>query len=244
MNKLIWIVLLVCASSQAQTEMGHCLRTTHRIFNGLSVDLTPLATWWGNEPDRKKDTKLGIAPAPRPLVAWDRVKGTLVEKRALGWVVQAEIETTPGKKESRTILLKHPPEQEKIKFEALKKRENEIKNYRSGMQTASELNRDVASASHERADTLREVGNASTSVRTYNDMNAAANARSRQGSAATARSEQQIANANAATENLKSVTEGLWMFPPSDTYIVDFFALKTGETVGGMPVYDLGQLPP
>src|SRR5262249_49181545 len=100
-------------------------RNTHRLINGAQVDLSPIVSWWAAADKYQQFTNQFRSAtnrptlAPRPLSAWVRITGTPTQTPAIGWRFNAFVEAFPGQVEQQIIFLRHPPMQEKARFDWL-----------------------------------------------------------------------------------------------------------------------------
>lgn len=218
----------------AASAVADPCRQPLRIFDGARVDLSPLFQWWEKPSEWQKTNA-------RPLSAWVRVSGTLERNAGLGWVVQATVETAPGKSRQETILLKRPPFTEAALFAEATAQRKALEANAEAQRIAVSENRRMATAQRASASRLNQLANDAPSL--AREVMPSANARysvaARYGAAARtaqARSENLTAAAQAQTdrlpEHLKSAAR----------YEVDLFALSTGQKFNGLPVYDPGMM--
>jgi hypothetical protein len=156
----------------------------------------------------------------RPLKAWVHVTGHIVSTTAWGWAVQARLEQTGEKKDGAEkemkIILKNPPVQEQVEFERLKGQLKTLNDERS------HLSAQASTAANHAKDTAHQRHAAAANAAYHHQETAA---------------KDQIKNVD---EQLKTINGKLAAFPDHETYSVDCFALQTGQTVNGLPVYDHG----
>ncbi len=220
--------LLVWASLMA----GSCpllnatpLKDPRRLINGQTADLTPLFKWWVKR------------EGSRPLSAWLHVTGTIVQTNAYGWVVEARIEPAGHRAKSadappegqHRIVLHDPPLQDLAEFEQLHDQMSGLTEQHSalaGQQTQAKQQADAISREQR---SLRRYGEHSPTLAVAaGDLHLAQK-----------QTNQQLQPVN---QQMKDLTKKLAAFPNADHYEVDCFALKTGRSYQGMPVFDHGQV--
>jgi len=129
-KNLTWLfVALVIGAFLLEANAGdtYSLKYPHRLLNGFTVDLSPLFSWWRNAVEiedrklheRQTKTNLEAQLPPRPLSAWVKISGRCANDAGLGWICMAKIEDRPGHLQQGVIFLRHPPRDERAKFENL-----------------------------------------------------------------------------------------------------------------------------
>ncbi len=151
----------------------------------------------------------------RPLASWSHLSGGVVGTNGTAWVIDANAEGAHHK-----IVLRHPPLQDRADFEQLSTRLKTLKTERSnltGQQTKAK----------EEAKSLTTQAPRSRLARRE---------------ARVLRQEAKAANSdvNNLDKQIKDLESKLAAFPNPDHYVVDCFALKTGEESAAGAVYDHG----
>jgi len=220
----------------------HCMRFPRRLVGGYSVDLRPLCTWWSNawtfaaeHPERSTSD----GPAARPLKAWVRIIGEPTQGTTEGWTVAGFIETAPHASAPATIYLKHPPTKDAQRFVDLRGTWTALNQIRENMYAASQANAARVNEQGAKAGMMRAVANAAPS---FPGFAASADEYSRAAAMAGQRMRAQGLTSIQAGMRLDDVNKGLKAFPYGETYLVDFFAMPTGEVRAGLPVYDMGMM--
>jgi len=200
---------------------GDPVKDPKRVVNETTIDLGPLLRWWSKH------------EGERPLTAWVRVTGSVIGTNALGWTLDARVESRAGREHEpgaakssgdgqTKIILKHPPAQEFAEFESLAERLKALNEEHSQLSAQEAKDKSEENALH------------TNGVRG-------------RGAALQARYAKQ--NDQEAKERLKEVDKQieelrlkLASFPNPAKYTVDTFALELGQAYGGLPVYDRGQV--
>jgi len=234
-SRFLLFLGLFALVAQAEPPPVYCLQYPKRVFGGAAVDLSPLFKWWVEEPSPQRNTNIVTgqeARSPRPLPAWVRIIGREFKIAGSGWVVTGAVESSPDQKQGGRFFVRHFPAKEKESFEVAQARLVQIIAYQSGQYSLSSYeeaqgqgfgaNRDIAN-----------IANGPGSQRAWQYNVAASQAFNRS----------QFAAQNAASVQAERVVLESYVnkFPASTNYILDFFALRTGETYQGLPVYDIGQ---
>lgn len=215
---LVWLANLPISASP--------LRAPGRVINGQTVNLNPLFQWWTNHH--------GI----RPLSAWVHITGKVVGTNAWGWIVEARVENTdrPNKQEpakdlkpdsAAKILVGNPPLWDRADFKALC----------AQLQALNRAHASVASQETEarnRAHALAEEQKASSRNRVQARALAQTNRQLRQVE------DQAKAELKILDQQIKGLKAKLAAYPSSDHYVLDCFALDTGQEQSQMPAYDHG----
>jgi len=234
--KTAWGLLLVITSATAQ-DFKDPIRTIHE----QRVHLHPLFIWWTNAAAlNASNASLPEAerqPLPeRPLRAWVRITSTELTNTGFTWLARVDIQKTPdGPISNQLVVLRHGP------FEEKKALDQAVAHYNSA--TESQLTAsNVQSANLEREAALRSK--ASLYQEMYNldphrhyhlglaadtYRRAAIEARHAAGVASN-----RVKQLEASRAELFQITQG------RHTLMVDTFALRTGETYQGLPVFEMG----
>ena len=202
------------------------LRGPQRIINGQTVNLNPLFQWWTNHH--------GV----RPLSAWVHVKGPVVGTNAWGWIVEARMENTdrPNKpepaKDSKLevpakILVGNPPLWDRADFERLSA---QLKLLNQQHVSVASRETEARKRAHALAEQQTANGRNQVQVRAL----AQANRQLRQVE------DQAKAELKLLDQQIKGLKAKLAGYPSSYHYVLDCFALDTGQEQSQMPVYDHG----
>ncbi len=247
---LVLFAAFSTALAQTPAPDSFCLRNPARVLESKRIDLSPLFAWWtanaGKTPPPAGTTNL----PPRPLSAWVRVNGLKVEDASTGWVLMATLESRPGLPSAPVkIVLGHPPVVEAARLKSLlaQKQRSEIASDQAAAAAARSGNAASNAASMGELagkmarlspDGSRLQGHYSDQAYGYRSA-----ARRNDANAANAASEQETHEAD-----LKAINEAIAAIPTEPTteglvYRVDAFALATGRTFRGLPVYDIGMTP-
>lgn len=192
-------------------------RDARRMVNGRTADLIPLIKWWTNH------------SGPRPLTGWVHVRGPVVGTNAGCWVVQAQVEhahkSEPGGETAASasdkLLLKNPPIQEMAEFQRLSAQLKSLEEAR-GQVNAQEQQARAA------ADAIAKEQNVN---RRY---------RSAQRRQAQLTESEAKAELKPLDRQIQDVKQKLAIYPSSDHYEVDCFALDIAQTYSGLQLYDHG----
>ncbi len=232
------IMMFIAQSVIGEVSTNFLFRNRFPIVNdSLRCDLTPLFSWWAAQLDAKTNSQPAgekIADgssdaansADRPMAPWVHITGEILNKdEPQGWVVDAVVETSPGKGVPVKIMLIHPPRKEVDRFA---QRMNLLNNPppppdNSSLEAAIQTQNKRVFV----AETLGEWDLEDT----Y--LSAAADAK-RELEAQKER-DQSVANQRA------QAIAALGDFPTDwQVYRVDLFALNTGKQIKGLPVFDAG----
>lgn len=239
--------LLALATAQANPT-----RYEWRSFGGVNVDLSPLFHWWEGAADRTNEmidltemnsNKLDEVAALwthlpiRPLPQWNRIKAKRISVAGAYWVLEAEIEPAPMMVRHERIYLANPPATEIQNFNWAKSRIAALEKARhSGASQAEAIQADKADA---QAEYLQIVG-----LHTAYPDDSNLNRKVKDLKAQKKSADQKLANLSAARESYDQQIEALHSFlgtfPNPDHYELDHFAIRTGKTVNGCAVYELG----
>ena len=221
----------------AQTNQSLlCCRSPVRGIRNAPVNLTPLFQWWTNH-QPSAATNVVSLELSRPLTAWKRIAGNQGARLEAGWVVDADIFTSPGTSTKARIILQHPPVQEARQYDFLK---SVIPQYSLQLTNAQKAYQEHLKAER------RYRASANQNLKYWNwfprasgeaDMQQANRERA---AASTAQHDQQQAQ-----QALDEAEKELAAIPSSEgDYQIDCFALDTGKTYKGLAVYDLGVVYP
>jgi hypothetical protein len=206
-------LLVLAMSSPAAPEIS--LKYPKRMVRGRAVDLTPLIQWWSQKSQE------------RPLTSWGHVSGDAIATNSLGWVIKGAAEgrgkNDENTKESNanTFVLKNPPLAERGEFERLLAEQKTLTEER-----ARALGLDAQAKSRE--DTLAQQKHVNRRYR-INETTQLRNAR-----------KETKASVQEVDAKLQELKKKLAAFPNAEHFVVDDFALRTGEKFGAYPVYDRG----
>lgn len=233
MKKTIGLLLIVGFSAHAA---DFCFDEPLRVVNSQRVSLQPLFSWWAdvkpdiawnNENPRKPKREL----PPRPLARWVRITAIPEQTPPAGWEIEVSLQTSPDPRCARQerIFLRHPPQAQKRRVEQLiaQVRELDAATTQAYSSTVSET---------ERAETYR-LRAMDAETRRINQVNSE---RSRQhrlsGEALQARAQTSAAALAAARAELAKLPHD------GSRFVLDTFAVFTGEVVRGLPVFDMGMV--
>lgn len=192
-------------------------RDARRMVNGRTVDLTPLIKWWTNH------------SGARPLTAWVHVRGPIVGTNAGCWVVQAQVEHThrpesggeTAPSASDKLLLKNPPIQEMMEFQQLSAQLKSLEEARGQVHSQEQQAKSAADA-------------------VAKEQNVSRRYRSAQRRQAQLTENEAKAELKPLDQQIQEVKRKMAIYPSSDHYEVDCFALDIGQTYNGVQLYDHG----
>lgn len=192
-----------------------------RVVNQRTVDLTPLFHWWTNH------------SGERPLKAWVHLTGSVIATNAYGWELDGQTDSVTDsashhKSQSQLagyhLLLRDPPASDKALFER--------------------LSAELATLKSERTNVVAKQQQAKQAVNVASHSSGSArvrSARSAQARSAEAYVTRDLHTVDTAIANVK---KQLAAFPDPQHYVVDCFALETGQRAATLPVYDYGTVFP
>jgi hypothetical protein len=252
MKKFVGVILLCVAGWAAMAQAGRGLQACRypvRVFGPrTAVNLNPLFAWWNRQPGPTNGTGYAAAtidvssnsPADdtdRPLPAWHLVTGAPVGNvNGGGWAVEAVIYTSPSARTNARIILVHPPTGEQESYLTLKADLVQVDQQIQSAQRAYAANTNEEMRAEARAELYRRSISkvASTGVlvnsREAEQRHAAAAADLRQ-------KDELLATRTAIQTRLKAIPV------VSGAYHIEWFAMMTGRTKQGVPVYDPGVVP-
>jgi uncharacterized protein YlxW (UPF0749 family) len=193
------------------------LKNPKRMVSVRTVDLTPLFQWWNQK------------NGDRPLSAWLHVTGEIVGTNAGSWIITAE---TDGQAEGnapadKKIVLRNPPLQDRAEFEQMLAQKKTLEAQKASL-----------NAQAEQADAkLKDISQERKVARERHVRASGLNAQS-----GKLKQEEKTAKAEAKPiqAQIDELDKKLKPYGSTDHYVVDCFALRTTERVGGMPVFDHG----
>lgn len=239
-TKILGLVFLLAAGSVfAQTNHApYCCRYPYRVLGeGKVVNLTPLFQWWTGHGGQNQDQPAATADYPdptRPLTAWKRVTGITTAELDAGWVVNAEVATSPTSRTNEWIILRHPPAAEEYQYGNLQSLLAQDDEQMTNDLRASAEDLKVAKRAEDRANGY--ASSISKSVRHYygTDYEQLA-VRYRNASAAALADEKQYEATRKQTQKLFDDLPGA-----KGQYVLDCFALELGRNSKGQLVFDVG----
>ena len=150
----------------------------------------------------------------RPLTNWFHIKGTLQSENAAGWVLHADLGGNKGK--GKQIILKNAPKEDAAEFARLEAQLNELNRQRAKLERRAEQPVEDRTVMTRRG------------VRKVRDP--------RRNDVAEAKAELKDVN-----PQIKELEKKIAKFPNSGgKFLVDCYALRTGQAFEGIPVYDCG----
>jgi hypothetical protein len=199
-------------------------RESKRLVNGHTADITPLIKWWTNH------------SGTRPLTAWVHVRGPIVGTNAGCWVIAAQVEPAHhdensgegSSDHSGKVLLKNPPMQEMLEFEQLSTQLKTLEQSHGQLHAQEERARSQADALHKQQTANRRLGYRSSRV---------LNAEHRQ---ATLTETEAKAELKPLDQQIQELKKKLAIYPSTDHYEVDCFALDLDQKYNGLYLYDHG----
>ncbi len=217
---MVTVLGLSLAVARGEGQTNDMSQTT-RWFNGLRVDVKPLADWY----HAKQASNPAADDESRPLKAWHLVRIQRIIQSNFTWTVQADVDG-----EQETLVLKNPPQRELNEYNRLKAAHGQLVARTNQLQ--QELRRVEAArrqAAYEEGGLLR--------MRYYWRQVAMMESRLEMLAYNETRLEQALATAQA---QLRQVEARGWNF--NKPFTMDCLALKTGQTIQNLPVYDRGQV--
>jgi hypothetical protein len=211
-------------------------RYPSRLVGAANVDLQPLFAWWlfasqtTNQPLDLTDmdtnklaavSNLWLRLPPRPLLDWSDVKVSERKITVVGslWKMDAIIKPAPMMFRRQIIYLRNPPVKEIQKFKLARAANTALQ---------SAQGEDVAAEQFWESNIQAEAAGAQGPNLQQDLVTTASN----------------LNNAHDRTQardrRLARVKTYLATFPDPQEYWLDHFALRTGETIDGIEVYDLG----
>ncbi len=213
-TEALFLILLFPLCGAAQSTNNFSFRNPHPIIQGRSVDLTPLFRWWVNPQAPIGDTNNANA---RPMPAYVKVTGDILKDEPAGWVVDATVETFPGKQQHEKIFILNPPRKEKSRFEEL---QAEAGQPSSASGTSNPSAKSPGSAAHKHQHTKNHTGNSSNTNQVADQSDPGT-------------------DAAPASPAVAAAQKPLSAFPFS-TYRAEFFAFQTPQRYENLPTMDAG----
>jgi hypothetical protein len=188
-------------------------RVPKRMINERTVDLSPLFKWWTKH------------EGERPLPAWAHLNGKVAGTNAYSWIIEgkADSATRLHSSEGQRFLLKNPPLQDRAQFETLRSRLKVLEAEQTrlkGEQMQAKNRAAALRAQHKnhhpsRAEAIEARQLHVVETRTASDL-------------------------KAIDQNIAGVKKNLSAYPNGDHYVLDSFALETGQEQNGLRIYDYG----
>lgn len=254
MNKEMKTILcFIPACLLAVMAVANPNRYVWRTFGGVNVNLQPLFTWWtyaskgvGQPLDITvvdSNTLVTISNLwsrlpPRPLPEWFRITAREDGIAVAGsmWKVDAIIEPAPNMSKHQMIYLQDPPVMEIEDFK-------QARAAYLGLQQAQ--NRDVAMETMMESNVTAQADAVRTNFSLYTASGSPvliAQEYNLQVASELAISNLNSAHARTQDRDSQMAPFGNYLsnFPDTNVYWLDHFALRTGRTVDGLEVYDMG----
>jgi hypothetical protein len=202
------------------------LKSPRRLINHQTVDLSPLFKWWTNH------------SSVRPLTGWVHITGPIVGTNSWGWIVEAKAEgpnrsytardsADSPRKESGKLFLQHPPLQDLVEFQKLK----------AELDTLNQNRKQLLDQETQARNQSEVIAKEKKNVSRYSAEARELSQESKQWNLASQQASSTIKQLDLRIRPLK---EKLATYPSSDRYLVDCFALDTGQETQSLPVYDHG----
>lgn len=242
-SALMILLLFLAAAAVAQTnERRAACRQPIRLFSGnAAVNLTPLFEWWQQQPlVSKTGTNLDATTDSgdaRPLSAWQRITGVKAGDVGNSWVMNATIYTSPTLHTNARIILNHPPAAEEQTFYALKAGLVQAGQLITNAQRTYQADNKAAQRDGARAQAYRR----SRTKVARDGFDYYTRLANRKRAEATAALDQQRQLEAARTQMEKQLAA---IPAVNGRYVIDLFALNLGTNKHGVPVYDMGVVPP
>ena len=246
--KRVFLILLCSLVVPAWSQTGGSapaidwpreLKQARRIINGVTINLTPLIKWMqdqeltrgngGNPPPPVPAAKAapgaaakpGAAPAAadRPLKPWSYITGVITEQPGYGWVVRGSVD---GQAAS-LIVLRNPPKDRLDEYNRLKAQ------LAAAKQRAARAEASIAYAQKRLADMELEFKQ-NNYLRFGGDMLEQRNDELRDAKLAAGQVGDEVAKFDSRGYDLAS------------EFKVQCLAMRTGQAIAGMPVYDPGTI--
>lgn len=193
------------------------LKNPKRLVHDQTIDLTPLFIWSANH------------QGARPLRSWVQVTGKIAGTNSLGWMIEvAGLESSGGKKGEthKRVILRNPPVEDLAGFQKLLAETKAFKDERAKI---FEQQRQAKEA----ADTIAKQRKAPHTRAASHTLAA----ESRQVQAIQSEDKKRLTYLDG---KIREMNSKLAAYPKPDQYVVDCFALDTGERSQATPVYDHG----
>jgi len=229
-------------------------RYPSRSIGLVNVELEPLFAWWTfasqttNQPlditemDTNKlmaVSNLWLRLPARPLLAWFHVKASEDHILVVGslWKIDATIEPAPMMFRRQTIYLRNPPVKEIQDFKLARAAFAALKNAQGKEVAAEQLWENNIQAE---ATTVLQTNSAPPIL--PNNRAALAQVQNLRQDLVVTDSNLNSAHARTQARDRQLVNAETFLaaFPDKQVYWVNHFALRTGETIDGIEVYDMG----
>ena len=222
--------LLVAVAAATLTVQASPAKYPKRLVNGRMVDLTSLCVWWTNH------------SGTRPLSGWVHLTGAVTATNSWGWLVEgpALTQVHTGKSEAdknssnataHKALLLHPPLQDIATFGQLS----------AQLKSLNEQRNQWAKQEANIKGTEKAVSQEQSATR-HNRVRSSALAQ--ENKSLSARDKEAKAQLDLLDKQIRVIKGELAGYPSSDHYVLDCFALDTGQEQNGIPVYDHGSVYP
>lgn len=211
-----------------------------RYFNGRPVTVQPVFAWWTNaEALNLKNKRLSktkqVALPERVMPAWVRISSTEITNVGGGlWVARAGVQEAPGGPvKTLVVSLRHGPFVEIAKFQTAARDWAAATAARSGAYSSFTGALENKAAAHRSASFYSELNMVAprsgfqTASRSYSRSAAASKWEAEQAS-------RRMASLDAVRGRADDILKGRTVF------LLEDFALRTGEVYAGLPVFDLG----
>jgi hypothetical protein len=228
--------LWFAASVFAQSSQGQLVcRQPLRVVSGHPVNLVPLFDWWRQQ---AATTNLDTASdAERPLASWHRITGVKAGEAASSWVINAVIYASPTSWTNARIFLNNPPVAEEKDFYTLKA---QLAGISPQITNALRTYQSATNAAQRAEDQARKWRYSGSKQATENSNYSLRLAKQKRDDAAAALDRQMALEA--ARPQLQQQFNAI---PAANgRYQIDLFALEIGRTKKGVPIYDMGAVPP
>jgi hypothetical protein len=237
MKKCLCSILIMFCIFCTQTSQADGFVAPRRAIRGHTVYLAPLFEYWKSAALPRPTN----APTARPLKAWKLIRGTVVETRSDGWIMNAEVFSTPTNRELKHIFLFHFPAQsaeQKQEIETLESQVKQLNQERESAANISAFNGSRADSYSSDASTVYTVQGPS---RRYNDYLKAGDPYRTKEYAANwewAGAEIKLGEIRKRLESLKNERDN---YGTNSEGKIEWFAAETGDKREGLPFYDGGQ---
>ena len=229
------IFLAIAQGVKGQVSTNFLFRYRSPIINDSTrCDLSPLFAWWAAQLEAERPvtnstpdslSATAFSNAPRPMDPWLHVAGPIVREDSQGWIVDATVESVPGKGGPMKVLLIHPPRKEMDRFAQKLTLVNNppIPPDYSAQEAAIKTQDNRAFVAGAIGDDDLENAYEMAAEQAYRELQA--------------RKAQDQESAAERTNFLTSLGD----FPQNwQTYQVDLFAFNTGRRLNGLPIFDAG----
>jgi uncharacterized protein YlxW (UPF0749 family) len=215
--RLLATVILLTFLLTTLSPNASPLKSPKRMISGRTVDLTPLFQWWSQK------------NGDRPLSAWLHVTGEIVGTNAAAWIITAETDSKAegSNPADKKIILRNPPLQDRAEFEQLLAQKKTLEAQKASLNSEAE-----------QADAkLKDISQERKVARERHVRAGGLNAQSGKLKQEEKRAKAEVKPIQAQIDELD---KKLKPYGSTDHYVIDCFALKTSERIGGMPVFDHG----